>query len=568
MCIRGQLEPGLTLPPSSLCHTLCSVPILLAEVLGLEVLRSAGARVVSAESELHREVRWVHNSEIADIASFLRGGEVLLTAGLGIGSTPESQRRYIESLDAVHGAALFLELGRRFKGAPTALLHEAERRRFPVITLAHEIRFMDVTENVNRTIISRQYEELQRAERVGRELNELLLSRASLVQLLAKLAEIVHNPVVLEDPAHQLVAHARFTSDFSTLLANWETHSRRGHGTTDKVSGGIDVGSGVEACLWAPILLRGEIWGRLHVVGLDTALDKGNLLVMDRAAAAIGIALLGERDVAHVAERARGGLIAEALEGSVDTREELVARARGLGVNLAERRIVATAIEVRRSSRPNETSPQAARRLRTLYEEVCLAARDRGLPTVLALDGSRVVGVLGLDLRVIAPQALEELAAAVTHRRTPGALGVVFGCALAQSSVGRALEQAIEALRFGQLVGIDGVHHFEDLGFHHLLARLSEGPELARYVEAELGPLLAHDAGGGARLLPTLQTYLDHGGSKSATASALHIQRRSLYHRLERVERLLGKDLDAIEHRMRLYLAVRSLELLRGRSLS
>lgn len=169
----------------------------------------------------------------------------------------------------------------------------------------------------------RQYEELQRAERIGRELNELLFRHASLAQLLAKVAEIVDNPVVLEDPAHQVVAHASSASDISSVLSDWDAHSRRGHGTA-RTEAETSPDLRPTDCLWVPILLRGETWGRLHVLPIHSPADARNLLVMDRAAAAIGIALLGERDAANIAEHARGALIDEALEGSLRTPEGFV----------------------------------------------------------------------------------------------------------------------------------------------------------------------------------------------------------------------------------------------------
>ena len=38
------------------------------------------------------------------------------------------------------------------------------------------------------------------------------------------------------------------------------------------------------------------------------------------------------------------------------------------------------------------------------------------------------------------------------------------------------------------------VRRLDDLGIHHLLRRLSDGPELAHFVESQLQPLLDHDA--------------------------------------------------------------------------
>ncbi len=95
--------------------------------------------------------------------------------------------------------------------------------------------------------------------------------------------------------------------------------------------------------------------------------------------------------------------------------------------------------------------------------------------------------------------------------------------------------------------------------------RLAQGPELTAFVESELSPLLAHDACSSARLLPTLQAYLDNACRKTDAARELWIQRRTLYGRLARIERLLGRSLDDQDTRTRLTLALQGLGLLRER---
>jgi DNA-binding PucR family transcriptional regulator len=130
----------------------------------------------------------------------------------------------------------------------------------------------------------------------------------------------------------------------------------------------------------------------------------------------------------------------------------------------------------------------------------------------------------------------------------------------------QAFEQAAEAAAFGRRGPRGGpAYHFGDLGTYHLLVRLAQGPELAAFVESELSPLLEHDARSSAKLVPTLQAYLDNACRKTDAAQVLWIQRRTLYGRLARIERLLGRSLDDQDTRTRLTLALQGLGLLRQR---
>jgi purine catabolism regulator len=100
------------------------------------------------------------------------------------------------------------------------------------------------------------------------------------------------------------------------------------------------------------------------------------------------------------------------------------------------------------------------------------------------------------------------------------------------------------------------------MNLYRLLQRLNEQGELADFVEAELGPILEHDSRSTAPLLPTVDAFVRFGGNKARTSAELFIQRRSLYYRLNRIEMLLGRSVNSMDSQVRLYLAMRGLEVL------
>ncbi|RIE15869.1 PucR family transcriptional regulator [Candidatus Cryosericum septentrionale] len=544
--------------------------LTVREVVDYEVMRWAGARVATYAEGLDRAVRWAHNSEIPDIASFLKGGEILLTAGLGIGQTPDEQCRYVNALADASVSALILELGRAFKTLPDAMASEATRRHLLIVTLDREIRFMDVTERVQASIVSRQYEQLRRAERVGEQLNTLLLRGETLERILDRLAEAFGNPLVLEDPAHQIVAHARLSRDLSEVfgLAGWEKHSRSGHREGDRATANVTSEPGLPSCVWSPILLHGERVGRLHVLELNSRLGEIDYLSVDRAAAGIGIALLSGRHARHLTDEAHGALFADIFESRIVSTEEILARARALGADLTGGSLVVMVAEMATCS-PSEEVPSRVSP-RWLLEQLRRAASTMQCTCLATLQGQQVLAIVGLHslerpVRTLIDEIGGHLISAVAQK-APSVRVLVGASEVSDVSINRALAQANEALGHRRLTRTEGVSHFQDIGYHHLLFSLRDGPELARYVESELGPLLQHDASTRSRLLPTLRAYLECGGSKSAASAKLYLQRRSLYDRLKRIESILGCDLDDVETRVRLHVALRSLAIVQGAS--
>src|SRR5207247_312367 len=54
--------------------------------------------LVAGGEGLDNGIRWVHVSELQDPTPFLKGGELLLTVGIGVGKTPAQQRAYLKRL--------------------------------------------------------------------------------------------------------------------------------------------------------------------------------------------------------------------------------------------------------------------------------------------------------------------------------------------------------------------------------------------------------------------------------------------------------------------------------------
>jgi DNA-binding PucR family transcriptional regulator len=95
-----------------------------------------------------------------------------------------------------------------------------------------------------------------------------------------------------------------------------------------------------------------------------------------------------------------------------------------------------------------------------------------------------------------------------------------------------------------------------DIGSHVLLLDLLDRRVVGAFREAVLGPLEAWDAEHRSDLVGTLRAFLASGGRWRDTAGRLHVHPNTLRHRLDRVERLTGRSLDATADRVDLHLAL------------
>ena len=140
-----------------------------------------------------------------NIASLLKGGELLLTTGYGLGTRPAEQRAFVRTLAERGIAALVVELGPRFTRLPAALVDTARAAGLPLVQLHREVPFVTVTEEIHTEIVNGHYALLQQAEEVHRRCTEALLGGGGIPQVLGILADFSGNPVFLETADGQLL---------------------------------------------------------------------------------------------------------------------------------------------------------------------------------------------------------------------------------------------------------------------------------------------------------------------------------------------------------------------------
>jgi PucR C-terminal helix-turn-helix domain/GGDEF-like domain len=101
--------------------------------------------------------------------------------------------------------------------------------------------------------------------------------------------------------------------------------------------------------------------------------------------------------------------------------------------------------------------------------------------------------------------------------------------------------------------GTAGPLEWPELGVYRLLGVAADPQLRGAVAQPGIDRLLRE---GGKELARTALTYLDEAGSAQRTAQALAIHRQTLYHRLERIEKLSGLDLDSGRDRLALHLAL------------
>lgn len=501
------------------------MPVTIREALSLPALAAGDPVVLSGEAALERPLRWVHVSEVRDIGTLLSGDELVLTTGLGMAASTDAADDFVRQLVEVGAAGLVIELSAAYPSVPEPALRRARVAGFPLVALNRPVRFVEVTEAVHRTIVAEHFDEVAFAGRVHETFTELSLARASMSRLVEAAADLAAGSVVLEDLGRRVLVAAARDEPVERLLTDWERRSRLTPFLRTSGRGGP------EGWLTTPVGIQGGAWGRLVVTAPRD--DERARLVAERAAQALELGRMIERDETSVQLRVHGGFLLDLLDGRLGAEPVAAARLRALGVPPAASYVGAVA------------------RLRSE------APVDRLVSVVGDVAG--LVGVLDavhVGLLVPADTDLDALARALADVEPDAVLASghsVAGVLLAATSLRSARAVADVAVTMPR---IGGCVRQADIRLPGLLMSLRDDARLQEFTEAELGALLEYEARHGGGLVALLRQFLAVGGNKTELARVAHRNRTSLYPALRRLEDLVGHPLDDPTSRLSLGVAL------------
>ncbi|MBF6174076.1 PucR family transcriptional regulator [Nocardia blacklockiae] len=315
---------------------------------------------------------------------------------------------------------------------------------------------------------------------------------------------------------------------------------------------------GLHSRLCVPLYGPGWLLGFLMVMDADGSLTPAEIEHIDKTS----------RDIA-------AQLYADSLAADPRRLERRAALRDLLGEDGAARRAALATLQVEHDARRTGTAavttvhigtPAAADTPIDIALPTALdgPARARAVLSDFVIDGTRATLLQfrdrpPSDLRVQAEHIRAELHRLLGPDSNPAiGLGTVEGHLDQAWQARRRADIAVRAALRG-LGSPDGIAHWDDLGAHAVLLEIPDRALTWSTIPAPVRELLARDGSG--KLLDTLRSFLDHGGSIARTATALHMHRTSLYYRLDRIRSITGLDLDDGRDRLLLHLGVRLLDL-------
>ena len=470
--------------------------LLLSEILGSGILEAGAPSVVAGRDVLARtRVRWVHSSEVLEIAPLLSGGELLLTGGGALlALKPSVQVEYVWSLASRRVAAVAVETAGTGRQLPAEIVTAAEQAGLPLIELRQVVPFVEVAEDVNRRIVSAQVRALQVADQLSQALAERIANwGAALDPLLALIAET-------------LGVHVRVLDTRGGML-----------GAAGPEPGEDDRGPGSE------LTVGGIGVAQLELIGGPGADLEMLETVLARVRSIVALALAGQSrpSLTRLAEDELLRLIGAGGGG-----ERLIELSQAARID-PERPIAMAVVR-----RPPDGQVDIEQRTRRALPSTLVVADGDWLNILVPLRGGAT--------HAERSQALAVLRDAVAGSGLTGALGPT---ALTVRQASFSLSEARATWRLGRSAKWpDAIYDASDFLVERMAERSLSRGVVEALVEEVLGELVRLDQRHGGELVRTLDVWISTGCNATESAQLLFLERQSLHKRLRRIFEALGGD--------------------------
>src|SRR6266702_1646391 len=288
-------------------------------------------------------------------------------------------------------------------------------------------------------------------------------------------------------------------------------------------------------------------------------------LVLHAAASAAGRLLDLARRARELPIRSRSELLAELLMSDAALSEELLDRARQLGVpvagwHLAVRVEAENLDEIERDEVHRfellETAGQVALQAAARTGGTWHTSRIARAVVLVRMTSSYPGPQAGLRAARSAERALQAIRARLPGLHVHAGVGTPHEGPMGLRASAAEARLALAAARAAGRP--DGVATHDAVGIKRMLMEWYASDSARTSVRDQLAPLEQLGPARGETAIRTLAAYLDQQGSIVRTAEALHLHRNAVTYRLRRITELLEVDLDDPDQRLALQLACRA----------
>jgi purine catabolism regulator len=555
--------------------------VTVEEALKLPAFK--GANLVAGEKGRFKVIKYVDVMEVPDAVNWVREQEMLLTTAYAIKNDAKAQEDLIIKLAEVKASALCIKPGRFIDRIPQKIINLAEKLDFPVIELPPEVPYIDIINQVLSRILSKKTSFLETINKIHNTLTDAVLEGGGLQAICSKLAELTGNPIAIFSSSSRIIAFSGKQGEICQLTDQLQLIKEYGrydkcdkHNETNSPSTRI-LESERGKFIITPIVIERRLYGFLVMFGYSHQDSELNIKALEQGAVVAALEFLKDKNVQETKKRIMKDLINDLLEGNISNPDVLQERGRYLGWDLKKGMQVMVADIEERHTRYNGKEEGNIGNVQEfknpLLDIVKVTVKKIDPGSIITDKSERVVILINIPddyrrspnnlysyTKGIAVNIQREVTANLNEVNINLGIGRYYGDI---QNISKGYKEALEALNLGKgILGPGKVVHFDDLGVYKVMLDVSDKRILKNFALKYLQPLIDYDEQYGSDLITTLEAYLKNDKKISRTADELFIHRNTVRYRIDRINDILGVDLEDGEMLFNIYFSLKALKVI------
>lgn len=485
---------------------------------------------IAGQRGLYRVVKWVHVVEVTKIKSLLNGNELILSTGVGWRNDPQAFIAFLQELIESNASGLCIDMGPLVFPIPQEGVALANAHQFPILLFLKEVPFVEITHDIHSHLIHQHYQMISNLEEYSQQLNKKLLSIQHHEEILWMLHDYLGHTVLFrmkEEDVQVIPSSSDVSYAFLAECQGKELLKKR--------------------VAHQSIQVLGHNYADLYIYSEQEEIGEYDMLILDRTSTAVAQHLLRDLYVEEKKRVEENEWVNSWLHGE-HTEIEITDFLKSSYVN--EKCKGGTVCICKFHEFPQSGSDKTYFKLlfRTIFEQLgfcTLSTEKRNEATFILLnyrDAKNQKQRLELGIEKLLNSEF------IKKRKTAVTVGV--GKLIEQlSDMHRSFKTAKETIRVQHNLA-KVCHFYEDLHMYRILSMMNEHSDLQGIVMEYLDPVIRYDKKYNGKLMETLRVYLSCNGSKQETANRLFVVRQTLYHRITKLEGLLGSNFMNSEKRL------------------
>ena len=492
--------------------------ITVKEVLNRKYFESA--KVVAGQSGLNHAIKWIHILEVIDVKQLITGNELILTTGVILKDNEQGFLNFVQQLSDLEVAGLCIELGMYIQVVPESVVNLANSLDFPLIVFQEIVPFIGITQDLHTAIIHQQYDILRQLEDYSQKINNYVLKvndKAKILQYMQKYLNVntyfeVNKGTSLAIPDKKIENYKDFINSLNSK---------------NKAS--------------LEMTLFDQVYGTVHIYSEKREITELDLLILDRTVVTLSQFVLRDLYIEEKLESENRKFFEKWLEGK-NSDDEMRYFIEESDQKLKQNGWMVMIHQMRRKNIIKDLTNYKINLRQALQKE--------GFYTFIVEQSQYLIFILNdLGPEDTYKERMKRAMNELINQYRLDTLIAVGKYVSHYNELKESYQTAQETLQI-RMTNMELSYFYDELLLYHMVKVLQNNNSFMQAAKEKIEKLSQYDSKHNTNLIQTLDIYFQCNGLKKETAEKLFIVRQTLYHRLEKVEQIIGNDFMNYENRL------------------